>query len=53
MRLFSLHMTIMTNNLQKLFKILNEKMHNVYCDYNDTSIIYINSNMALLGVRNY
>ena len=30
-----------------------QKQHCVYCDYNDISIIYINSNTALLRVRNH
>ena len=28
-------------------------MSYMYCDYNDTSMIYINSNMTLLRVRNH
>ena len=44
----------MTNILYKLFKALHEKMqHYVYCNYSDISMIYINSNMALLKVRNH
>ena len=41
--------------LQKLFKVLREKkckkQDYVYCDYNDISMIYINSTTALLRVR--
>ena len=57
-RLFSLHMTIMNNNLWKLFKVLHEKIHKnqqnyMYFSYNSKSLIHINSNMALLRVRNH
>ena len=51
---FSLHMTIIVGSLKKILKGLHEKMqkqHYVYCDYNNTSIIYINSNKALLSVK--
>ena len=30
-----------------------QKQHYMYCDYNDTSMIYVNSNIALLRVRNH
>ena len=57
-RLFSLHMTIMNNNLWKLFKVLHEKIQKnqqnyVYFSYNSKSLIHTNSNMALLRVRNH
>ena len=30
-----------------------QKQHYMYCDYNDTWMIYVNSNIALLRVRNH
>ena len=30
-----------------------KKQHYVYWDYNDKSVVYINTNMALLRVRNH
>ena len=40
-------------NYSKLCKIKCKRQNYVYCDYNDISMIYINSNMTLLRVRNH
>ena len=46
MEFFLIKIFALLDKTCKMYMTKCENQHHVYCDYNDTSIIYINFNMA-------